>query len=225
MVRSALFPQHATMQTRRPDPIRIVGIAGAIAANVALFAFLMQPMSYSPPAEPESVPVTFPDPLKKPEVVKFTPEPKPHPRPTPAPPRPLPPQPEPPKVVATDTGPMDTRLPPGPPPTTDTGTQNPAPQPTGPVEIGLKATASPAPIYPTDALRDGVTGTVQLDLLVGADGRVLTAIIAKSSGDRRLDAAAREQVLRNWRFQPAMVNGVPVPAHGILPIAFNLNGP
>ena len=49
MARIATYPQH---ERQRPDPIRIAGIAGAIAANVALFAFLVMPQSYTLPAEP-----------------------------------------------------------------------------------------------------------------------------------------------------------------------------
>ena len=43
-----------------------------------------------------------------------------------------------------------------------------------------------------------------------------------SSGDRRLDLAARKQVLEHWRFRPAMQDGHTVQAIGLVPIAFNL---
>ncbi|HEY2345408.1 MAG TPA: TonB family protein [Xanthomonadaceae bacterium] len=220
MVRSANFPQFSQP---RPDPIRIAAIAASIAANVALFAFLMQPLSYSPPAEPETTPVTFPDPIPhKPEVVKLKPEPpKPHPQPTPAPPRPVLHESRPIPVIKTDTGPMDIKIPPQ-PPAIDSGKLDI--QPPGPVETSLNAIAAPAPAYPIPAIRDGVTGTVDLELLVGVDGHVLEAKVVHSSGDRRLDAAAREQVLRSWVFQPAMRNGMPVQARGLVPIVFNLNG-
>ncbi len=82
---------------------------------------------------------------------------------------------------------------------------------------------SPAPIYPIEEMRAGISGTVLLELLVGVDGRVLDARILHSSGNRRLDAAAREQILRNWRFHPTMRNGKPVQALGQLPVVFRLD--
>ena len=39
---------------------------------------------------------------------------------------------------------------------------------------------------------------------------------------RGLDRAAREHVLKKWRFQPAMQDGVPVQAWGRVPIVFTL---
>ena len=73
-------------------------------------------------------------------------------------------------------------------------------------------------------MRDGITGTVQLELLVGIDGRGIDARVVRSSGDRRLDAAARDQVLHNWRFAPVLQNGIAVQVRGDLPVVFTLNG-
>jgi protein TonB len=92
------------------------------------------------------------------------------------------------------------------------------------VEASLSPIASPAPPYPLDPLREGITGTVELELLVGVDGSVLQVRITHSSGNRQLDNAARDQVLRNWRFQPALRNGIAVQALGRVPIVFTLDG-
>ncbi len=46
-----------------------------------------------------------------------------------------------------------------------------------------------------------------LRVLVGTDGRPAEVSVQTSSGHRALDLAARSQVLRSWRFQPAMQNG------------------
>jgi protein TonB len=106
---------------------------------------------------------------------------------------------------------------------TDTNQQvGPTNPPT--VEASLMPIASPAPIYPRDALRDGITGTVELELLVGVDGSVLQVRITRSSGNRQLDNAARDQVLRNWRFQPALRGGIAVQALGRVPIVFTIDG-
>ncbi|PSD11028.1 energy transducer TonB, partial [Stenotrophomonas maltophilia] len=46
--------------------------------------------------------------------------------------------------------------------------------------------------------------------------------IERSSGSRSLDQAARQQVLRHWRFEPAQRDGVAVPAIGMVPVQFSL---
>jgi protein TonB len=223
MVRSA----HLTPQSRQtPDPIRIVGIATAIAVNLSIFAVLMQPMSFTLPKDDNTnlTAVNLPvhvNPLPKlPEPLPINKKQPPQP-PTPHPPRP-PVRPDP--VVTKDTSVMSTAhvdVPPALPdplPRVDPG----PPQP--PVLMSLEAIDSPAPTYPMDLLRDGVTGTVQLELLVGVDGRVVEVNVIHSSGNRELDNVAREQVLRNWRFKPAMRGGVAVQALGRVPIAFTLDG-
>jgi protein TonB len=63
------------------------------------------------------------------------------------------------------------------------------------------------PAYPVRALRNGEEGTTTLALLVGADGRVGSARIEKSSGSRELDQAAIH-ALSLCAFKPAMNNGV-----------------
>lgn len=96
--------------------------------------------------------------------------------------------------------------------------------PSGPVEAGqLHYLSSPAPSYPVAALRAGQQGTVLLRVLVGTDGRPAEVSVQTSSGHRALDLAARSQVLRSWRFQPAMQNGQAVQAYGLVPVSFSLN--
>ena len=86
----------------------------------------------------------------------------------------------------------------------------------------LEYANAPPPVYPRAALRDRLSGTVTLQVLVGADGRPLEASIAQSSGHRELDRAALDQVLKRWTFRPAMRDGQAVQAIGLVPIAFNL---
>ena len=88
--------------------------------------------------------------------------------------------------------------------------------------VTLEYADAPAPTYPRDALREGVEGVVMLQVLVDVDGRPLVVDIQRSSGDRRLDNAARKQVLQHWRFRAAMKDGRAVQAIGLVPIAFNL---
>jgi protein TonB len=86
----------------------------------------------------------------------------------------------------------------------------------------LEYANAPPPVYPRVALRDHLTGTVTLQVLVDVDGRPLEAIIAQSSGHRELDRAALDHVLKRWTFRPAMKDGQAVQAIGMVPIAFNL---
>lgn len=86
----------------------------------------------------------------------------------------------------------------------------------------LQYAIAPPPVYPRAALRDRLTGTVLLEVLVDVDGRPLQVTIAESSGHRELDRAALDHVLKRWTFRPAMKNGQPVQAIGRVPIAFNL---
>lgn len=88
----------------------------------------------------------------------------------------------------------------------------PAAQPssnTGAMRTAVLADANSCakPAYPTASIRNGDSGTVTLALLVGADGRVTSSRIQKSSGHRELDKAAIN-ALSLCRFKPAMNNGV-----------------
>lgn len=63
------------------------------------------------------------------------------------------------------------------------------------------------PAYPAAALRNEETGTVSLAFLVGADGKVASAKVERSSGSRDLDRAAVNG-LSLCRFTPGTVDGV-----------------
>jgi periplasmic protein TonB len=63
---------------------------------------------------------------------------------------------------------------------------------------------------------------VLLQVLVDIDGRPLDVLIQQSSGNRRLDEAARLQVLKRWTFRPAMQNGVAIQAMGLVPVVFKV---
>ena len=86
----------------------------------------------------------------------------------------------------------------------------------------LQYRSAPPPSYPIAALRNHEQGTVLLRVRVEADGRASSVVIERSSGSRALDTAARQQVLRHWRFVPAQVDGQHVPADGLVPVSFSL---
>jgi protein TonB len=62
--------------------------------------------------------------------------------------------------------------------------------------------------YPEAAAEEGVQGVVKLKVLVTEDGLVAEVEITRSSGDRRLDQAAKEWV-RGWKYSPAVQAGKP----------------
>jgi len=99
---------------------------------------------------------------------------------------------------------------------------------TGPVLGGplpsatLEYVRATSPRYPSNELRNGVQGTVMLRVLVDVDGTPVSVTVESSSGNRNLDKAALQHVLKTWRFKPAMQNGQAVQAYGLVPIAFSL---
>jgi protein TonB len=58
----------------------------------------------------------------------------------------------------------------------------------------------PAPLYPLESKKRNEQGTVILRIEVEPSGRVAAVAITQSSGYRRLDEAAREQIQRRWLF-------------------------
>ena len=204
-----------------PDFRRILAYAGAIALNVTLLLLVSLPMQGGPPLTiPEDGPVitAYDIPKEKPvpPVVPIRPHlttpqnvPVEHVRTqVQAPPVDAP--------VLVENG-SEAFVPP------DTTPVDTTPVETGPVTgMSLEYASAPAPSYPRDALRAGITGTVLLEVLVGVDGSPLKVTIHRSSGNRELDRAAQQQVQKHWRFRPASRNGTAVQAIGIVPIDFKL---
>lgn len=230
-VRSPFPVPHARQQPHdasRPDPVRIIGISGALLLNSAALLLMLVPLSR---------PATGPAPSRDIQAEWF----EPRPVPPPAPPEIVPV--ERPVTPPAPTAPVQRVLTPEPvtvaPPVVDGGSiaVDPAPMvesggadnaastsASGPV-TGMRlayATAS-APPYPRNELLAGHQGTVTLRVLVGIDGKPLQVEVESGSGYRRLDEAARRHVLRHWTFQPAMRDGQAVKAIGLVPIEFSLD--
>lgn len=81
---------------------------------------------------------------------------------------------------------------------------------------------SPAPAYPAEALRQGLTGRVVLRVQVDSAGVVVVASVLRSSGHAILDEAALAGV-RQWRFQPAKQLGVAIEKEIAVPITFRID--
>jgi protein TonB len=76
------------------------------------------------------------------------------------------------------------------------------------------------PQYPDLAREAGVDGTVQVQALVGKDGRVRDVRVTKSIP--MLDDAAKNAV-RQWVFKPALSNNRPVAVWVAVPVKFSLH--
>jgi TonB family protein len=76
-----------------------------------------------------------------------------------------------------------------------------------------------APVYPAMAKTQHVSGNVVIDALIEVNGRVTTMKII--SGPALLHQAARD-ALRQWKYQPASLDGKPVPMHLTVTLQFRM---
>ena len=201
------------------SPLRIAGFSGALALHAALFLVIVMPQSL-PLAEAEK-PMTT-------EVTWIVAE-KPRP-PEPVPPVPPPPQrPPAPRAVVPDVVPVviaqsavqvAATMPE--PVRESIGEIAPDPGPTLATAAALAYADVPPPPYPPMARKKNWQGEVLLRVRVDESGKPVAVEIEKSSGHRVLDRAARDHVLKRWRFQPALVEGRPVAAWARVPLNFRI---
>jgi len=213
---------HTRFRIGKLDFTRISAEAGAIAINAMALLLLLAPMNMHVPqmAQPDIIypviptkPKSNPLPLPKPKPVEVS-----KPRIVPTTPTTVPQKLETPPIVDPIAG--DTAVDPLQITKVEPGIGDPITQPL--VGTHLEYQVAPPPPYPIAAIREGLTGSVTLRVLVDVDGRPIDVQIERSSGHRLLDAAARKQVLAKWRFKPALENGRAVQAIGLIPIDFNL---
>lgn len=214
---------HSGTSPTRFDASRIIGYSTAIALHALALGLLLIPLSQAPIRSdttreprwqvPEAKPIVPPPAPPEVPVTRTAPPPRQPALPAPVETAPLP-------IFATEavmTVPADVAPAVDAPPAVDS--IGPALPMQG---VQLRYLRAPAPAYPRDALVAGAQGTVTLRVLVGEDGSPLEVSIERSSGNRSLDNAARTQVLRRWKFQPATDNGRPVQAYGLIPVDFKL---
>jgi len=79
-------------------------------------------------------------------------------------------------------------------------------------------TSHPDPAYPADALRDRISGTVGLEIVVDETGRVVDAKVVQPAG-HGFDEAALAAV-KSWSFTPARQNDAPIRATVLLSLPF-----
>jgi len=77
--------------------------------------------------------------------------------------------------------------------------------------------------YPEQARRDGQEGRAQVKVCVGANGKIVSAETATTSGFPALDEAAIK-VAKAARFKPATTEGKAVDSCATLPVKFELHG-
>jgi protein TonB len=77
------------------------------------------------------------------------------------------------------------------------------------------------PIYPASAEAAGISGTVLLRAIIGNDGTIM-GLTVSSSPDPALSDAAVESV-RQWRYQPTLLNGQPVEVLTTISVNFRLD--
>jgi TonB family protein len=104
------------------------------------------------------------------------------------------------------------------------GGSNQPSAPAAPLPVGgdvkqAKLISSVPPVYPALAKNQRVSGNVLVDALIDANGRVTTMKIV--SGPTLLQQAAMD-ALKQWKYQPASLDGKPVAMHLTVTIQFRL---
>ncbi|MEK6287684.1 MAG: energy transducer TonB [Acidobacteriota bacterium] len=116
-----------------------------------------------------------------------------------------------------------------PPPTPDPPKPKPPAQPTvvdnKPIKVPStvlqgKAIERRKPSYPPLAVQIRLQGDVAVEIIIAPDGRVETARVI--SGHPILATSAREAAMA-WRFEPTLLNKVPVRVTGVITFVFKLS--
>jgi protein TonB len=94
-----------------------------------------------------------------------------------------------------------------------------APLPVGGDVRPAKLLSSVPPVYPTLARNQHIGGDVKIDALIDANGRVTSMTVL--AGPTLLRQAAMD-ALHQWKYQPAALDGKPVPMHLTITIQFRL---
>lgn len=208
----------------RIQPARVLGIAGAITLNATALMLLLVPVSAPTAIQQiqERIPIYIIE-AKEPPPIQPPVLPIQQPVRNTTPTQPVRTQPQTQVQTQTEAPVVDggTEYVPPADPLPDTGPIGPPD--TGPqISTRLEYASAPAPSYPPEALARALEGTVTLRVLVDVDGSPLSVEIERSSGHRRLDDAARRQVLRKWKFKPAIKDGQAIQVYGIVPVSFTL---
>jgi TonB family protein len=105
------------------------------------------------------------------------------------------------------------------------GVTDQTPQRPNPATVHVKAqsmhlVSKVSPVYPLEAKKDRLTGTVILAGIIGKDGAV-ERLDVKKSLRADCDQSALDAV-RQWRYEPFLLNGKPVEVETAITITFSL---
>jgi protein TonB len=105
------------------------------------------------------------------------------------------------------------------------GMAPPPPKLKGPLRVGGNVQAARIinrvqPIYPPLARQTRISGTVRLHAIIGKDGTIQQLEVL--NGHPLLQQAALDAV-RQWRYQPTLLNGDPVEVDTTIDVIFSLN--
>jgi periplasmic protein TonB len=209
----------AVVRRAQPDMVRVAALSVAITLNLAALLLALRPLAPRMADTFQTVKVETvrliepppPNPPMPPDIVV-----KPLPKPLPV-------------TTLVHVVHVQQITPPVATPTTEP-TDNPKPvvAPTNvvpqtpsiaPGVVSLAYRSSPLK-FPAQALRQRMSGTVLLRVLVDENGKPVDVVIEQSSGFKLLDNSAREQVLSSWLFQPATIDGHAVRAWARVPVSF-----
>jgi periplasmic protein TonB len=101
----------------------------------------------------------------------------------------------------------------------------PKPKQSGPLRVGGNVQAAKIinrvqPVYPPLARQTRISGTVRLHAIISKDGTIQQLEVV--SGHPLLQQAALDAV-RQWRYQPTLLNGEPVEVDTTIDVIFSLN--
>ncbi len=101
----------------------------------------------------------------------------------------------------------------------------PKPKLSGPLKVGGNVQAARIinkiqPLYPPLARQTRISGTVRLHAIIGKDGTIQSLEVL--NGHPLLQQAALDAV-RQWRYQPTLLNGEPVDVDTTIDVIFTLN--
>lgn len=124
-------------------------------------------------------------------------------------------------VIGGIIGSVPTAAPPPPPPPKE------APKPVTPKQIRVggnvqaaKLVRQPKPVYPPLAKQARIQGTVRFNAVIGKDGAIANLTLV--SGHPLLVPSATEAV-RQWVYQPTLLNGEPVEVVTVIDVNFTLS--
>jgi TonB family protein len=102
---------------------------------------------------------------------------------------------------------------------TENSTQKPAPASVNAKADSLVIVSKVQPVYPAEAKKNKVSGSVILAAIIGKDGTVERLRVV--SGPSALQHAAIEAV-KQWRYQPFLLNGNPIVVKSNITVTFTL---